>query len=265
MKSSHLAVLPYIIFLLSNLKPCSSSTKTYTYWTIETTASASFPCGVDHAYAAGVDSSGIIWLGEGVECHDDYIYSYKPSTQIFTSTGCPSSCPITIMPVAQYYTQIGDILIKTDGRKFIYYNLISQSGWFNLQYSTLTNVKFPIRMETDSQCITSTPNDKLIGVGGLVFAEDTPSTAVSLYDPASELWYEANGLPYARFSAGCIVHPYDSNLYVMGGSIDIPPSYNEFFSQITIWRRLQILRKLFLGDIHQFYIISRSFWSISCV
>eukprot|EP01083_Nonionella_stella_P299966 1021695_1 len=232
MKSSHLAVLPYIIFLLSNLKPCSSSTKTYTYWTIETTASASFPCGVDHAYAAGVDSSGIIWLGEGVECHDDYIYSYKPSTQIFTSTGCPSSCPITIMPVAQYYTQIGDILIKTDGRKFIYYNLISQSGWFNLQYSTLTNVKFPIRMETDSQCITSTPNDKLIGVGGLVFAEDTPSTAVSLYDPTSELWIDANGLPYARFSAGCIVHPYDSNLYVMGGSIAVPPSYNGFFHKL---------------------------------
>eukprot|EP01083_Nonionella_stella_P045910 123015_1 len=102
--------------------------------------------------------------------HSSNIHAYNPSyrlsTDSFISTGCPESCPITLAPLPQYYTQSGhwsDRLFITDGRKLIYYDLVSRT-WINYQHYSL-NVKFPTRMNRDTQCLAS--NDKyLIGVGG---------------------------------------------------------------------------------------------------
>eukprot|EP01083_Nonionella_stella_P139451 425380_1 len=199
--------------------PTATETIDYDYWSIQTTASSSFPCTVDHAYAAGVDSSGVVYVGKGIECTSDFFGSYDPSTDTWTSADCPASCPISTEPVPQYYTQTGDMLYAMDGLYINYVDLSGGSAWSQLIGSTGFPVKFPkAPTSVVDRCLASTPDGQyLIALGGWLRTTGEPEAVVHIFDLVNEIFVAANDLPEARTGLGCVVHPYDDSLYAMGG------------------------------------------------
>eukprot|EP01083_Nonionella_stella_P121085 363583_1 len=192
----------------------------YDFWSIQTTGTTPFPCTTDRAYAAGVDSSGIVYVGKGAECYSDFVAYYDPLTDHFVDDGC-EECSKQNLPVSQHYTQTGDILYNVERVAKITYLDLSTTGpeWESLVDSTTGDT---IYFGLGGSCLASTPDGHyLISLGGQDFTwHQSHSAAVEIYDLINEAFIRtANDLPEVRMGFGCVVHPYDDCLYALGGYI----------------------------------------------
>eukprot|EP01084_Bolivina_argentea_P190349 327142_1 len=180
---------------------------------------ASDACNTDYAYTTGY-LKPYIHISIGVECRTLYATydTVKTAFSVQTDT-CGLNCPISWRPVSQYSVQIQNSVYKASGIRLQVYDLTQPLTPFTaLKDSIGKNVKFPQPMEQDTMCLAATRDNRyIIGIGGAVYLDGSPTPVVQIYDLLAETWTVAQDLPVNKWGAGCVVHPSNNMLYVIGG------------------------------------------------